>query len=96
MPPQLTPQTTQCGIPHAVNGAASTGHGVATAAGPALQEVTGKPGSRRFPVTVTHLPVTRCQLCHHTIAYRPGKASDALTGHYRQAHPGTPGLPSSR
>jgi hypothetical protein len=44
-------------------------------------------------VTVTHLPVTRCQICHHTIAYRPGKASDALTGHYRQAHPGTPRLP---
>jgi hypothetical protein len=34
--------------------------------------------------------------CHRTIAYRPGKASDVLTGHYRQAHPGTPGLPSSR
>ena len=55
-----------------------------------------KPGSRRFPVTVTHLPVTRCQICHHTIAYRPGKASDALTGHYRQAHPATLGLSSSR
>jgi hypothetical protein len=69
---------------------------VATAARLALQEVTGKPGSRRFPVTVTHLPVTRCQICHHTIAYRPGQASDALTGHYRQAHPATPGLPSTR
>ena len=79
-----------------MNGAASTGHGVATAARLALQEMTGKPGSRRFPVTVTHLPVTRCQICHHTIAYRPGKASDALTGHCRQAHPATPGLPSSR
>ena len=45
--------------------------------------------SQRFPVTITHLPVTRCQICHTTIAYRPGKASDALTGHYRQAHPGT-------
>ena len=31
-----------------------------------------------------------------TVAYRPGKASDALTGHYRQAHPETLGLPSSR
>lgn len=71
-------------------------NGAATAAGLALQEVMGKPGSRRFPVTVTHLPVTRCQICHHTIAYRPGKASDALTGHYRQADPETPGLPSSR
>ena len=50
----------------------------------------------RFPVTVTRLPVTRCQICHRTIAYRPGKASDALTGHYRQANPATPGLPSPR
>jgi hypothetical protein len=69
---------------------------VATAAGLALQEVMSKSSSRRFPVTVTHLPVTRCQICHHTIAYRPGKASDVLTGHYRQAHPVTLGLPSSR
>jgi hypothetical protein len=79
-----------------VNGTASTGHGVAAAARLALQEMTGKPGSRRFPVTVTHLPVTRCQICQRTIAYRPGKASDVLTGHYRQAHPETLGLPSSR
>jgi hypothetical protein len=48
-----------------------------------------KPGSRRFPVTVTHLPVTRCQICQHTLAYRSGKTSDVLTGHYRQAHPET-------
>ena len=73
--------------------AASTGHGVASAAGQALQEVTGKPGSRRFPVTLTHLLVTRCQIRHHTIACQPGKASDALTGHYRHAHPATPSLP---
>lgn len=87
------PQTAQSGIPHAAYEAASTGHFVATAAGLALQEVTGKSGSRRFPVTVTHLPVTRCQICHHTVAYRPGKASDALTGHYRQAHPKHPASP---
>jgi hypothetical protein len=55
-----------------------------------------KSSSRRFPVTVTHLPVTRCQICQTTIAYRPGKASDALTGHYRQAHPAILGLPSPR
>jgi hypothetical protein len=47
-----------------------------------------KSPSRRFPVTVTHLPVTRCQLCHRTIAYRPGAISQTLTEHYRQAHPG--------
>ena len=55
-----------------------------------------KSSSRRFPVTITHLPVTHCQICQHTIAYRPGKASDALTGHYRQAHPETLGRPSTR
>ena len=48
-----------------------------------------KPAPRRFPVTVTHLPVTRCQICQRTLAYQPGKASEALTGHYRQAHPET-------
>ena len=43
--------------------------------------------SRRFPVTVTHLPVTRCQICHRTVAYRPGSLSAVLTEHYRRAHP---------
>ncbi len=42
---------------------------------------------RRFPVTVTHLPVTRCQICHRTVAYRPGTLSEVLTEHYRRAHP---------
>jgi hypothetical protein len=43
--------------------------------------------SRRFPVTVTQLPVMRCQICHRTVAYRPGKASEVLTEHYRRNHP---------
>jgi hypothetical protein len=46
-----------------------------------------KSPSRRFPVTVTHLPVTRCQICQRTIAYRPGTLTAVLTGHYRRAHP---------
>jgi len=46
-----------------------------------------KSPSRRFPVTVTQLPVTRCQICHRTIAYRPGNLTEVLTGHYRRAHP---------
>ncbi len=46
-----------------------------------------KSPSRRFPVTVTHLPVTRCQICHRTVAYRPGTLTEVLTGHYRRAHP---------
>ncbi len=46
-----------------------------------------KSSSRRFPVTVTQLPVTRCQICHRTVAYRPGTLTEVLTGHYRRAHP---------
>jgi len=53
-----------------------------------------KPPSRRFPVTVTQLPVTRCQICHRTAAYRPGILSEVLTEHYRRACPEALGLPS--
>jgi hypothetical protein len=35
-----------------------------------IMEVMTNSRSRRFPVTVTHLPVTRCQICHRTVAYR--------------------------
>lgn len=37
---------------------------------------------RRFPVTVTRMPVVRCQRCRRTVAYRSGTASEALTEHY--------------
>jgi len=47
-------------------------------------EAMSKSSSRRFPVTVTHLPVTRCQICRRTVAYRPGSLSEALTEHYRR------------
>jgi len=53
-----------------------------------------KSPSRRFPVTVTQLPVTRCQICHRTVACRPGSLSDVLTEHYRRAHPEALGLSS--
>jgi hypothetical protein len=43
--------------------------------------------SSKFPVTVTQLPVTRCEICGRTLAYRPGKASEVLTGHYTKMHP---------
>ena len=46
-----------------------------------------KSPSRRFPVTVTQLPVTRCHICRRTVAYRPGTLSEVLTEHYRRAHP---------
>jgi BED zinc finger len=45
-----------------------------------------KSPSRHFPVT-TQLPVTRCQICHRTVAYRPGNLTEVLTEHYRRAHP---------
>jgi hypothetical protein len=52
-------------------------------------------GSRRFPVTVTHLPVVRCQVCQRTLAHQPGKASEVLTEHYRRSHPEKLGLPAN-
>jgi hypothetical protein len=50
--------------------------------------------SRRFPVTVAQLPVTRCQICDRTLAYRPGNVSEVLTEHYRRAHPEALGIPA--
>jgi hypothetical protein len=43
--------------------------------------------SSRFPVTITQLPVIRCQVCHNTIACRPGQTSATMTEHYRREHP---------
>ena len=64
------------------------------AGGAGIIEVMSNSSPRRFPVTVTHLPVTRCQICHRTVAYRPGNLSEVLTEHYRRAHPEALGLPS--
>lgn len=47
---------------------------------------------RRFPVTVTRLPVMRCEICRRTVAHRPGQASQVLTEHYRREHPEALGL----
>ena len=60
----------------------------------ARSKAMSTPRSRRFPVTVTHLPVTRCQLCDRTLAYRPGNISEVLTEHYRRAHPEALGIPT--
>jgi hypothetical protein len=50
-----------------------------------------------LPVTVIQLPVTRCQICHRTVAYRPGNLSEVLTAHYRRAIPKrSASLPGSR
>ena len=43
--------------------------------------------SPRFPVTVTRLPVTRCEVCGRTLAHQPGQASAVLTEHYHRMHP---------
>ena len=53
------------------------------------------PRSRRCPVTVTHLPITRCQICDRTLAYRPGTISQALTEHYRRVHREALGAPAA-
>jgi hypothetical protein len=71
-----------------------TSTGKVTLDGVALWKQMSKSSSRHFPVTITHLPVTRCQLCRRTVAYRPGTISDALTEHYRRAHPETLDLAS--
>jgi len=52
------------------------------------------PGSRRFPVAVTRIPVTPCQIRRRTAACRPGSLSEVLTEHYRRAHPAALGFPS--
>jgi len=62
--------------------------------GPGIIEAMSNSSSRRFPVTTTQLPVTRCQICHRTVAYRPGDLSEVLTEHYRRAHPEALGLSS--
>ena len=46
-----------------------------------------KSNATRFPVTVTRLPVSRCQICQRTIASKNGEASAVLTEHYRREHP---------
>jgi hypothetical protein len=38
----------------------------------------GKSSFRRFPVTITQLPVTRCEICRRTVPYRPGSLSEVL------------------
>jgi hypothetical protein len=52
------------------------------------------PGSRRFPVAVTRIPVPPCQIRRRTVAYRPGSLSEVHTEHYRRAHPEALGFPS--
>ena len=69
-------------------GGARMARGKVTAAWLASSEVMSKSRCRRFLVTITQLPVTRCQICHRTVAYRPGNLSEVPTGHYRRAPAG--------
>ena len=73
---------------------AAQAQGKITPAGLASLRHMSKSPSRRFPVTVTQLPVTRCEICQRTVAYRPGSLSEVLTEHYRRAHPEALGAPS--
>jgi hypothetical protein len=50
-------------------------------------EAMSRADSSRFPVTVTRLPLTRCEICGRTLAYQPGQASAVLTKHYLRMHP---------
>ena len=43
--------------------------------------------STAFPVTVTHLPLARCEVCGRTLAHRKGEVSAVLTAHYEREHP---------
>jgi hypothetical protein len=73
---------------------AAQAQGKITPAGQASWKQMSKSPSRRFPVTVTQLPVARCEICHRTVAYRPGSLSEVLTEHHRRAHPEALGIPS--
>jgi len=60
--------------------------GEITPAGLARRQMSDSP-SRRFPVAVTQLPVTRCQMCRRTVAYQPGSLSEVLIERYCRVHP---------
>ena len=38
-------------------------------------------------MTVTQLPLTRCEACEQSVAHKWGKAAEALTEHYVRFHP---------
>jgi hypothetical protein len=61
--------------------------GEITPAGLASWRQMSESRSRRFPLTVTQLPVTRCQICRRTVAYQPGSLSEVLIERYCRAHP---------
>jgi hypothetical protein len=52
--------------------------------------ISGDPSLRRIggvdTVTVTRQSVTSCELCGRPVAYKPGRASEALTAHFTAKH----------
>ena len=60
-----------------------------TTAVPAL-----RPRRRANSPQSCEFPLTRCQICHRAVAYRPGSLSEALTGHHRRTYPEALDLPA--
>jgi hypothetical protein len=52
-----------------------------------MDATMAKTSRRAYPVTVSQLPVVRCQVCGRSLAHRPGQASRVLTEHYAETHP---------
>ncbi|MDQ1286777.1 MAG: hypothetical protein QG622_342 [Actinomycetota bacterium] len=46
-----------------------------------------RPSRKTFPVTVTRMPVVRCQICGQNVTNLRVPAAEALTEHYRRDHP---------
>jgi len=61
-----------------VNVAATTGHGVGHCGGTGTIGGDEQVNVPALPVTVTHLPVIRCQICQRTIAYRHMRSSTSV------------------
>ena len=74
------------GIPTDRSRSVTTAGQVGSYAGEGLMSRSAAKNSPVVPVTVTQLPVTRCEICQRTVAFRPGEASAALTKHYELRH----------
>ena len=68
--------------------------GKTTPAGPGIIEPNEQLKFTSFPCHRHPASGHRCEICQRTMAYRPGALSEALTEHYRRAHPEALGLPA--
>lgn len=55
-------------------------------ASPGTRRRPARAAKQSFPVTVTQLPLARCQICSRTLAHRPGEVNAVLTAHYEREH----------